>query len=67
MSLRILLCVLALTRALAFAATALDPVLSLDGLWAMKADDFQSAMAPHRLPFRWNSTTQDAARAAGMT
>jgi hypothetical protein len=49
----------------ASAATALDPVLALDGLWAMKADDFQSAMAPQRLPFRWNSTTQDAARAAG--
>jgi hypothetical protein len=46
-------------------AAPLDPVLSLDGVWAMKADEFQSAVAPHRLPFRWNSTAQDSARAAG--
>lgn len=46
-------------------AAALDPVLSFEGIWAMKADDFQSAVAPHRLPFRWNSTARDSARAAG--
>jgi hypothetical protein len=63
--LRTLLVSLAFGAHLAFAATALDPVLSLEGIWAMKADDFQSAVAPHRLPFCWNSTAQDSARAAG--
>jgi len=59
------LCAVLLLTARAVAATALDPVLSLEGLWGMKADDFQSATAPQRLPFRWNSTARDSARAAG--
>jgi hypothetical protein len=45
------------------AATALDPVLSLDSPWTMKQDDFQKVTP--QLPFRWNSTARDSARAAG--
>ncbi len=51
------------------ADVALDPVLALDGLWQMKQEDFQKATAAQKLPFRWNSTARDSARAAksGMT
>ncbi len=64
---RALLIVLSLLSftARAVAGTALDPVLSLGGLWTMKADDFQSATTPHQLPFRWTSATKDSARASG--
>lgn len=45
------------------APEALDPVLQIDGVWALKQDDFQTAT--RGLPFRWNSTARDSARASG--
>ena len=55
-------CVAFLTSAVA--GVSLDPVLALDGLWSMKPDDFQSATAAEKLPFRWTSTAHDSTRAA---
>ncbi len=63
--LRLFLCLCVILTIRAGGATALDPVLSLDGAWTMKAGDFQSAVAAHQLPFRWNSAAQDSARASG--
>ena len=60
---------LALSATSALAELALDPVLAMDGLWAMKQEDFQQAAAAQKLPFRWNSNTRESARAGadGMT
>ncbi len=60
-----LLCLVILITPRSLAAAALDPVLSLDRLWTLTPDEFQSVTAPHRLPFRWNSAARDSARAAG--
>lgn len=59
----ILLAVLILALRGRAAAEALDPVLQLDGVWTMQQDDFQTAT--RGLPFRWNSTARDSARASG--